>query len=181
MNRSLEDINLYTVFVSRVTQRALHLVLALQIPAHVALLLGLTLVVELLAACQADLELGEAPRIEIQLQRHQGQPLLLQLAAQAVQLLLVKQQLTRARRIAGVVHRRRLVRADITADQQHAAIADDAMRLGEVRLSCPDRLDLGARQHDAGLEGLEDMILMACTPVDDGHMRMLRARQAGVT
>src|SRR5215510_12195537 len=57
-----------------------------------ALLLGLTLVVELLAARERELDLGAALLVEIELERHQRHALALDCARELVDLALVQQQ-----------------------------------------------------------------------------------------
>ena len=62
----------------------------------------------------------------------------------------------------------------MAADQQYPVVADDAVRLGQARLAVADRFHLRTGQHDAGLIGLEDMVVVPCAAVGDGHGQMLR-------
>src|SRR5438105_13502040 len=61
-----------------------------------ALLLGLALVMQLLAAGERDFDLGAALLVEIELERHDGHPLALDRAAELVDLTPVQQEPARA-------------------------------------------------------------------------------------
>src|SRR5262249_30663603 len=84
-----------------------------QLPLDLALLDRLALVVELLAATQPQLDLG-AVTFEVELERHEGQPLCAHAHLQANDFLAVQQQLARAHGV--VVHvRALLVLGDVRA------------------------------------------------------------------
>jgi hypothetical protein len=57
------------------------------------------------------------------------------------------------------------VRRDVEVEQEQLAVLDDAVGVGEVGLAVPQRLDLGAGQHDARLPLVENVVVVACALV----------------
>ena len=96
--------------------------LALQLAAHVALGDGAPLVVRLLAARDAELQLGH-PVADVEAQRHQGQALGLRLPDQLGDLVPMQQQLPGPRRLV-IVAVALLVGRDMGADQPGLAALD---------------------------------------------------------
>ena len=122
------------------------------------LLVGLAFVMELLAARDGDLELGAPLLVEIELQRHDRHALAIDRAGELVDLPLVQQQ--PARPLRGVVEAAALqVFRDVGVDQPELAAAGVGVGLRDRRLAAAQRLDLGAGQRDAGLEGLADLVV----------------------
>jgi hypothetical protein len=126
----------------------------------VLLLLGVALVVHRLALGQRDVDL-HPPALVVQVQRHQREALLLDLADQAADLVLVHQQLLGAVGFGHHVRGRAAQRIDAAADHEQLAVADVHVAVGQLHLAGADGLDLPAREHDAGLEGLLDVVFMA--------------------
>src|SRR2546426_4333410 len=52
------------------------------------------------------------------------------------------------------------VRADMTAEEPALPVPDGRVAILEVHQTCPEGFHLGAAQHEAGLDGLEDLVLM---------------------
>jgi hypothetical protein len=70
----------------------------------------------------------------------------------------MEQQFATARRLViGVTAT--LVRLDMGIQEEHFAVANDTVRVGNARFAAPERLDLGPAQNDAGLERLEEVIV----------------------
>src|SRR6185295_2459550 len=131
----------------------LHLTLGLPLAQRGAL------VVQLLAAGQADLDLDPAT-LEVDLQRHDRQALLGRLAHDAGDLALVEQQLAVALGLVigvGAV----AVRIDVTAPEPRLAVTHGGVGILEVHLPVAQGFDLGPAQHKAGLESLEDLVLVS--------------------
>src|SRR6185503_17877896 len=64
-----------------------------------------------------------------------------------------------------------LERRDVRADQPRLALLDAGIGVGDVHLAGADRLDLGAGQHETGLERLVDAELVAGSSVEcDGRV-----------
>src|ERR1044071_1696056 len=100
----------------------------------IALLLGLTLVVQLLALCQRNLDLGATLVVEIDLERHDRHALALDRAHQLVDLPLVEEELARSFlrmvELAGL-----LVFGDVGIDQPQLAIPARRVGLGDAGLA----------------------------------------------
>jgi len=72
-----------------------------------------------------------------------------------------------------------LERRDVGADQPRLVALDPRIRIRQVDLACPDRLDLRAGQDDARLEDLVDRELVSGLPIEGqglfvGHRFILR-------
>src|SRR3954468_16925223 len=147
------------------SERALHLALEL------ALLDRLALVADVLAPGQRDLDL-RAWALEVQARRHQRQALLLGLADQPLDLALVHEQLARALGLM-VLARRRPVGRDVDVVQPHLAVLDRGVAVLELRLAAAEGLDLGAREHEAGLPLVHQVVAVARLAIggDVGHRR----------
>src|SRR5215475_10701512 len=110
---------------------------ALALPA--ALLLGLALVVELLAAGERKLDLGAALLVEIELERHERHALALHRARQLVDLAPMQKQ--PARPLGQMVKAAGLqVFGNVGVDQPDLAAARVGVRFPDARLALPQRL-----------------------------------------
>src|SRR6185295_4396890 len=125
----------------------------------VAQLLGFPLVVLLLAAREADLDLDPALN-EMQIERRHRVAGALDLADQAIDLATMQQQLAGPRRVGLDVRRCSRQRRHMRAEQNDLAALDDDV--GFLQLCAPgaDRLDLPALQREARLEFLLDEIVV---------------------
>ena len=112
-----------------------------------------------LTAGQRDLDLGPAVR-EVERQRHQRQPALARLADEPDDLLAVQQQLAPPPRAVVVVRALRVLR-DVRVVDPGLAVLDRGEGLGDVRPTFPQRLHLGALQHQPGLVGVENGVVVA--------------------
>src|SRR5215510_1340177 len=133
------------------------------------------LVVELLAARQADLDLGPAS-FEVQAQRNQGQPLLADLSPEPCDLSLVKEELPVALGIVvgvGAV----AIGIDVASEEPTLSIPDGRIAILEVDHPVPERFDLGPAQYQPGLDRLEDLVLVTGAAI--GRDRTV-ARRLGV-
>src|SRR6266511_1045404 len=140
------------------------------LPLGVALGHRLALVEGALAARQAEVDLDEVP-LEVQPQRHQGEAALGDLAGELVDLPAVQQQLPRAGRLVALV-----AGAGVGGDphvEDHVAAFDDGVGVLQRRLALPQGLHLAAAQHDAGLDGLDDLVVVAGTAVGRDRARGL--------
>jgi hypothetical protein len=97
--------------------------------------------------------------LEVHLERDQREPLALDGANQLADLLSVHEQLARARRLM-VEAVPLLVRRDVQIEQEHFAVVQNPVTIGEVCLSVAERLHLGPREHDAGLPRIDDLIVV---------------------
>src|SRR5919106_3475972 len=122
----------------------------------------------LLAACDANLELGVAPA-DVEPQRNEGEALRGLEAKQLTDLIAVEQELARAVRDV-VVAVALGVLGDVRADEPGLAALDADVGLGDVDLVRANALDLGAGQHDARLEGLLDGVVVSRAPVDGDRL-----------
>src|SRR5215472_3917360 len=135
---------------------------------HLALRVGLgkrlALVVLALAAAEPDLDLGVVAR-EVHAQRDQRVAALADLADQARDLLRVQQQLARPPRLVVDVAALR-VGADVDVLQPRLAPVDAHVAVGQVGPAGPERLHLGAGQHQARLVALVDEVVVEGAAVD---------------
>ena len=146
----------------------------------VFLLDGVALVVGVLAPPEADLELDPAA-LQVGAQRHEGEALLGDAAAQLQDLPLAQQQLAVA--VRGVVHEVAVaVGGDPAADQEELAAAEVHVGVGEVEPALADGLHLGADERHPRLGPLEDLVVEqrlavrgegALARLRPGHRRML--------
>ncbi len=141
-----------------------------------------TLVVELLAARQPELDLGPTAG-DVQLERHDRLALRAGATQQLVDLLAVEQQLAIALGLV-VVAVPLFERRNVGADQPGLALLDPGVCRRDVRLPGADRLDLGPFQDEPGLERVVDRELVARLPIEgdrqiviaDGRLLSLGAR-----
>src|SRR5262249_53193250 len=146
----------------------------------VALLLALTLVVNLFAARESKLDLSDAARIEIHFQRHERHALPLDRAKQAGYLAGVQQELAGPRRRLPVALSL-CVFADMGVDQIELASLIGGIGFGNVGLASAERLHLRAKQHDAGFELLLDVVVEARLPILGNELAALALRRHHVT
>src|SRR5579875_3621623 len=154
--------------------------LPLHLAHRVALLDRLALVVEVLAARERDLHLCPGARAgEVDPGRHEREPPLLGAADEPLDLPAVEQELARA---LGVVvgARRRPVGRDVDPVEPHLAVPDGGVGVLELGAAVAQRLDLGALEHDAALEALEQVVAEARLTVGgDVAGRRLALRSLG--
>jgi hypothetical protein len=142
---------------------------------HLALELALldrpALVADVLAARQRDLDLRARP-LEVHAGRDQGQPLLLGLADQPLDLALVHEELARPLRLVVLPLRGRVGR-DVHVVQPHLTVLDRGVAVLEHRLAAAQGLDLGAGEHEAALPLVEQVVAVGRLAVggDVGHGR----------
>src|SRR6516162_6240849 len=142
---------------------------ALPLPA--ALLLGLALVVQLLAAGERKLELGAALLIEIEPERHERHSLALDRAHELVDLAAVKQELAHA--LGRMVEAAALqVFRDIGVDKPDLAAARIGVGFCDRRLAAAQRFNLRAGEREAGLERLTDLIVEARLAIVGDHTNL---------
>ena len=138
--------------------------LYLHVAVHLALgilqLEGFALVVLLLTPGQGDIDLGQPAVVNKEAEGDNGKPLLLRLALQLVELLALQQQLAVALGVVVVV-RSPPVLGDVHAAHEQLAAVEVAVGIHQAGLAGAYRLDLGARQHDSGRVGLEELVVVA--------------------
>src|SRR5690348_15031638 len=136
------------------TQRAL----LLDVP--LALFFAGALVVRLLAARNADLDLG-AIALPVHGERDQGQALALDRADQLVDFGAMQQQLAGAAIVGNDMGRGRDQRRDRCPEQEQLAALDQRVGIGEVDAARAQAFDFPSLQRDAGLVALVDVVLVA--------------------
>src|SRR5262249_1418142 len=136
---------------------------AIHLTSDLALAECRSLVVEFLAASQANLELGSTP-FEVDPEWDQRQPALGDFTREPADLAPPQQQLTIAFGIVIGV-RAMAVRADMTAQQPDLIVSHGRIGILEIDLAGTERLDFGAPQHEPGLDRLEDLVLVTCAAV----------------
>src|SRR5579863_6959121 len=127
-----------------------------------------TLVPALLAVNQGQLGL-HATLLLIQRERDQRAPFFPNFSRQAIDLTAVKQQLPLAARVV-VALVGKGVHTDIHLVQPGLATIDVRERVDERDLPGADRFDLGAHQHDPGLDRFVHVVLVACLLVAREHL-----------
>jgi hypothetical protein len=131
--------------------------------------------VGLLAPGEAQLDLGPALVGEVEAERNQRQPLRPRPAEELVDLGPAEEELADALGLV-VVAIALLERRDVGADQPCLVALDARVGVGQVDLAGADRLDLGAGQDEAGLDGLLDRELVPRPPIEgDGLLGNVRA------
>ena len=118
---------------------------------------------EFLPLGQGNLHLGLA-LLDIELQRHQGHPLLLHPGVEPVDFIAMHQELPRP---TGLVVEAvpLLVGADMGIDQVQLAAPDLAIAVAQVGLPRPQRFDLCPGKSDARLVGIFNVIVVPCLSV----------------
>src|SRR5690606_10320169 len=124
----------------------------------------LAAVVELLAACEGEGDLG-VTAAEIQIERDQGVALLPQGADEATDLPTMQEEFPRPRG-GRVPAAGRVVRADVHPEQPDLAALDAGKAPGTADLAGPDRVDLGSGEDEACPPALEDVVFVqrCCVP-----------------
>src|SRR4051794_13630170 len=137
------------------------------------------LVPGLLATSQRDLHLGPAV-LEVEGERHDREPALLDSPLNPVDLRAVQQQLAFAP--GGDVGPRRLgVLRDVHLVQPDLTILYVGEPVDEGRATSPQRLDLGADEHDAGLPTVLEVVVVTCPPVArDQELRLLTGHDSSL-
>jgi len=134
--------------------------LAVHISLHIAVANGLALIVEGFAAGESDEEFGIAAGIKVEFEGDQGESLFLDPGQQAAGFPLVEQQRASAeglmRGVGGL-----LVFRDVGSNQAWGLADESNIGLVEGDLALAGGLDLGAEQDDAGLDGLQDLVIKA--------------------
>ena len=120
----------------------------------------LTLVVLFLALAQCQRHL-RPPLLEVELERHQGQPLALDGSNHAINLATVEEQFAGSHRIM-VVPVSLLVRRDVHTFEEDLAARYPCVGLLDGCLSIPKRLHFRPGEPDAGLPRLENMVVVSC-------------------
>src|SRR4029079_9944807 len=105
------------------------------------------------------LQLGLAALVDVDPERDEGQALGLGLAEELVDLGPMEQQLPVPLRLV-VLPAGALPGGDVGPDQSRLAKLDPGEGVRQVDLPGPDRLDLGSKQRDAGLDRVFDRELM---------------------
>src|SRR5262245_49499616 len=142
---------------------------ALPLPA--ALLLGLALVMQLLAAGERKLELGAALVVEIEPERHERHSLALDRAHEFVDLPAVQEKLAHA--LGRMVEAASLqVFRDIGVDEPDLAAPRIGIGFRDGRLAAAQRFNLGAGEREPGLERLADLIVEARLAIVGDHTNL---------
>lgn len=123
----------------------------------------MTLVVQLLASCHADVQLRAATP-QPHAQGDERHALALDLLRELLDLSPVCQELAGAVRVMVRIGAMG-VRADVCADQPQLTVGDAHVRLTDGNLALANRLDLRSGQHDSCLERVAYRIVMECAPV----------------
>ena len=123
-----------------------------------ALLDGLALVVLALTSRKRDDQLGQTPLVDEQAQGHDSDTGLLGVTGDAMDFLTIKEQFAVA--MGGVI----IVRAVAVLGNIHIldpdlAIDDHAISIGQATLALTDGFNLGSRKHNAGCEGLNNLVV----------------------
>jgi hypothetical protein len=120
---------------------------------------GFPTIVEFLPLGQAELDLGMTAWGKIDAQGNQGQALLLGLAEQFIDLLLVQQQLTHTNRI--MVHDVAVtIGTDVAMVQKHLSALHGCVAILQIGPSVAQRFHFGPLQDDPGFEFFLDEILV---------------------
>ena len=120
-------------------------------------------VVELATSREGECQLRVAPT-QVEIQRDQRQPLLLDPPDQTPDLGTLQEELARALRI-GIPVRRRLVRTDVQFVEPHFAALQTGKSILEAHLARAHRLHLRPLEDQTRFERLEHLILVPGFPV----------------
>src|SRR5208282_1891906 len=149
-------------------ERALDFAIRSPAREHVAL------VVRVLAFGEPKLNLG-ASVLEVNFQRDDRVALLAHAAPQAIDLAPMHQQFSRASFLVAELARRR-VSADVHALEKRLAVLDARVTVAQICAMRPQRLDLGAREREAGLDSLLDKEVMPRLAVVDDQIKSVSGR-----
>ena len=119
---------------------------------------------QLAALSETDGELDPGA-LEMDVEGHQGQPLLIELAAQFVDLAPMGQQPSGAQWVVVEVTARMAVGGDVHVVQLQFSVADQAEAVPQVGFAGADGFHFRSDQFDAGFEGFQNLVLMACLTV----------------
>src|SRR5919202_1090570 len=162
----------------RPAHRVLVAAVYLGLTALVARLDRLALVEAVLAARERDLDL-RAGAGEVDPRRHEREAALVDAPDQPLDLALVGEQLARALGLV-VLPARRPIRRDVDVVQPQLAVADARVAVLELGLARAQRLHLGALEHDAGLELVEELVAVGGVAVRRHVARRRLALLAGL-
>ena len=111
---------------------------------------------------EAELDFGDIPLVEVDLQGDQGDPFLRDQADQFIQLTAVKQQFSASGRQLFLLAVGLPVGADTAVDQEDLSLVDGGKGADERGIARTQRLDLVAGQYDASLDFFEDFVVVIC-------------------
>src|SRR5690606_856079 len=140
----------------------------------VALLLGLALVGHLLAARDAEEELGHAALVEIELEGHEGHALPADALVEPGELGAVDEELAPAAFV--MAEGRRLgIGGNVAVDEPELPALDRCIALGDLGLAVPEGFHLRSLEHDPGLDLVLDEIVVPGAAVlrDELHLRLI--------
>src|SRR5437773_3462764 len=138
----------------------------------------LTFVVLLFSLGEAHGHLHAAV-FEVHAHRYERHPFLDGLADQLADLVAMQQQLPAPQRLVLRIPAM-AVRADVHVVDEHLAVFDAGEAVAQVHTAFADRFYLGAEEHDAGLEGFEQMVVVGRLAVlGDVRLRFLALRPVG--
>lgn len=127
------------------------------------LLKGIALVMERLTSAYAQCDFNPT-MLQVNLQRNKRKPFRLSLKAQFAHLLGVDQELAHALRLM-VESVAELVSRDISPDKPEFILKNSPVRPCERNLAVTNRFNLGSRQDNTALDGIEYGIIMASLAV----------------
>ena len=136
-----------------------------------ALLNGLTLVVGFFASTDTDNELGIALFGDEESQRNDSKAYIIVDLLELIDFAFGEQEFavtTRVVVIVGAVE----VFSDVHTFYPHLRIFDDAVGVGQARLTLSDRLNLGACQHETGCVGIRDFVVKRGSTVFDINLTL---------
>src|SRR6266516_7273757 len=142
--------------------------LPLDLAARIAIGDGAPLVTQLLAPPDRDFRLHLAV-LEVEAGRHEGEALFAHLRVEPVDLAPVQEELARPVGLVILAVARAVLR-HVQADEPRLAVAHVGVRLLERRLPLPQRLHLGAGQHEAGLDPVEEAVVVPRAAVVDDQL-----------
>ena len=150
---------------------------AVDLALHVALCHVLALVVELLAAPEAQQQFHAAILVEVELKRDERNTAHAQLAVEVVDLLAMQQQLATAIGVA-IENRAVGIRVNVHVVQPAFAVANEGEGVGDLTCTLTQAADLGAGEFKTALKRLVDEVLMMRGAIL-GDQFLLPARLAG--
>jgi len=118
----------------------------------------LSLVIELLAASQSQLDLGPS-LLKVDLQRNQGEASFLRLAENSLDFVAMQKQLSNPFGLVIVVGSMR-VGTDMQSIEIDLSFFDSGVAIFEIGPAFPQGLHFGPKKHHTGLQGLHDLIIM---------------------
>ena len=137
---------------------------AIDFALNVALGHVFALVVELLAATQAQQQLYATIGIKVEFQRHQRIAAIAKFTVKKVDLLAVQQQTAPTVGIA-IPHATMAIRVDMQADEPALPATNQCKGIGNLARALANRLDLGTAQLNTALKRLIDKVLVMCRAI----------------